>query len=109
MKAFITACVVLTLTLTLTVINDVYYTSVCKEIESTMKSDGYEGATEALKTFKRHEFLLNLSVDNGYVNEAKVSIESLVSAYECDDKYEISRYIKDSSIRMERIRRSLIL
>ena len=109
MKAFIIACAVLVLTVALCITNDVYFSDVCRSIEQQVEEGGSEGAKKALNDFERHEFMLKLSVDNGYVSEAKVSLCSLVAAYEHNDGYEIDRYIYDTSIRVKRIRRSLII
>ena len=81
MKMFIFATVFLALLLSCCILNDVYCHSVCQSIENAVQNGGYEGAKKAANTFKRNEFLLKCSVDNGYINEAEVSLESLVVAY----------------------------
>jgi len=109
MKAFIAALSVLIVTLGVTVVNDIYCHRVCQSIERSVENGGAAGAEEALRELKNNEFLLKLSVDNGYVSEARVSLESLVAAYECNDEYETTRYIRDSALRVERVRRALII
>ena len=94
MKTFIGACIALILTVALCVTNDVYFSGICRDIGRQVEQGGEEGAKKALKEFERHEFMLKLSVDNGYVSEAKVSLSSLVAAYGHDDAYEIDRYIR---------------
>ena len=109
MKTFIAACAVFAIMLGVTVTSDVYCYKICKSIEQNVESGTAESSEKALKVFKRNEFLLKISVDNGYVVEAKVSLESLVAAYECNDEYEITRYVKDAALRIERVRRALII
>ena len=106
MKAFFIALTVLTLLICGVVVNDVYCSDVCNDVIKMTENGSYE---EALEIFKRNEQLLKLSVDNGYVVEARVSLESLFDAYEHNDDYEIARYTSDSCVRIERIRKSLFI
>ena len=109
MKAFIFALSVLLLTLSLTLLCDLYCISVCETVDEAVKTEGFPGAKKALDDFRRHEFLLKLAVDNGYVTEARISLESLISAYECEDEYEISRYKRDIAVRVTRVKKALVI
>lgn len=109
MKAFTCALAILLLTLGIAIANDVYCNSVCIDIEDEISSKNEQSARKALDEFERNEFILKLSVDNGYVSEAEVSLRSLVSAYEHNDSYEISRYIADTLVRIRRVRRALLI
>lgn len=109
MKAFVFALVIFILTLGLCTVNDIYCHSVCENINTNVASKTEKGASDALAEFKRNEFLLKCSVDNGYVIEARVSLESLISAYELQDEYEISRYIRDIDVRINRIQKALFI
>ncbi len=107
MKSFIAATVVFFLTLGAVTVNDVYCHTACDQIIGNAEQKNIESAQNALDKFKRNEFLFKCSVDNGYVIEARVSLESLISAYEEEDEYEISRYIRDIRIRVKRIQKAL--
>lgn len=109
MKAFIAACIVFLLMLGTAVTNDVYCHNVCESIERNVCEGSAESAAKALSVFRKNELLLKLSVDNGYVSEASVSLESLIAAHECNDEYEIKRYTRDTALRVERVRRSLFI
>ena len=109
MKAFVFALVILVLTIGLCTANDLYCHSVCDDITAGVLSNTEEGASAALEKFRKNEFLLKCSVDNGYVIEAKVSLESLIAAYAHSDGYEIQRYVYDTDVRVERIRKSLYI
>ncbi len=109
MKAFVIALIVLILTVGLCTANDIYCHYVCDKITESTDIETKEGAQRALDEFKRNEFLFKCSVDMGYVIEARVSLESLISAYELEDEYEISRYIRDIDIRVNRIKKALFI
>jgi hypothetical protein len=109
MKAFVIAIIILTLLVFGCIANDVYCHSVCKDITYAVQNEGGVGAKKALDTFRKNEFLLKCSVDNGYVSEARVSLESLAVAYGLQDRYEIQRYTADSIIRVNRIKTSLFI
>lgn len=109
MKAFVIAIITLTLLASGCIANDVLCHSICDGITLAVQNEGQAGAKKALDTFRKNEFLLNCSVDNGYVNEARVSLESLAVAYGCDDPYEIQRYVADSIIRVNRIKTALFI
>ena len=109
MKAFVFALVIFMLTLGLCTVNDIYCHSVCENINTNVASKTEKGASDALAEFKRNEFLLNCSVDNGYVNEARVSLESLIVAYALQDEYEIKRYSADCIVRVNRIKTALFI
>ena len=109
MKAFIIAVTVLVLTFGLCTANDLYCQRVCEEITDNITERTPEGAENALNIFKRNELLLKCSVDNGYVTETRVSLESLIAAYQLNDEYEITRYIYDISIRTNRIKKALFI
>ena len=109
MKSFIAASIVFLLLIGGVTVNDVYCHTACDQIIKSAEQKNIESAQNALDKFKRNEFLLKCSVDNGYVIEARVSLESLISAYEEKDEYEISRYIRDIQIRVERIQKALFI
>ncbi len=109
MKAFVIAIITLTLLVSGCIANDAYCHSVCKDITYAVQNEGDVGAKKALDTFRKNEFLFKCSVDNGYVNEARVSLESLTVAYDLQDTYEIQRYAADSIIRVNRIKTSLFI
>ena len=109
MKSFIIALIVLLLTFGLCTANDIYCHHVCESITETVSKNTPQNAQKALNEFKRNEFLLKNSVDTGYIVETRVSLESLISAYELNDEYEISRYIRDVTIHTERIKKSLFI
>lgn len=109
MKAFIIALIVFVLTVGLCTANDIYCHNVCNDITNSVNLGTEEGARQALSKFKRHEFMLKCSVDVGYVVEARVSLESLISAYELQDEYEISRYIRDMDVRVNRLKKALFI
>lgn len=109
MKAFISAAVTLILLIGLCVTSDAVCYRACVSIEDAVKSGAADGAAEALSEFKAREWLLGLSVDAGYINEARVSLESLIAAHRHGDAYEAERYIRDTCQRVRRIRRSLFI
>ncbi len=109
MKAFIVALIAFTLTMGICIANDIYCHSVCEDITEAVAENTPQSARKALKKFKENEFVFKSSVDAGYVVEARVSLESLISAYELDDKYEINRYIRDITVRTDRIKKSLFI
>ena len=109
MKAFIAALAVFALTLGACIASDICCHRSCEMIEGAVVGEGAEGAAKALSEFKSKEWLFKLSVDNGYVTEARVSLESLIAAYKCEDSYETVGYIRDTALRVERVRRSLFI
>lgn len=109
MKAFIAATAVLCVTFFGALANDFYCRSTCLEIERSITENGENGAKIALEKFERNEFLLKMSVDNGYVSEAEVSLRSLNTAYAHKDGYESARYLEDALVRIRRVRRALII
>ena len=109
MRAFIVAIIVLAVTLGCAVASDLYCRDVCMDIERAVRDGGEAGAKNALEKFGRNEFLLKLSVDNGYVSEAEVSLRSLNVAYEHNDAYETARYLDDTLVRVRRVRYALII
>ena len=109
MKSFVAALIVFLLLFGGVLTNDIYCHACCDKIIEGAEQKNIESAQNALDKFKRNEFLFKCSVDNGYVVEARISLESLISAYEENDEYEISRYIRDIRVRMERIRKALYL
>ena len=109
MKAFIIALTVLLLTVGGCIFNDLYCHAVCEDITENVAQESAEGAKKALDIFKRNDFLLSCSVDTGYLSEARVSLESLLAAHECNDEYEIKRYVYDVTVRTNRIKRALFI
>lgn len=109
MKAFTSATVTLILLIGLCTANDAVCYRACVRVEDAVKSGEAESAAEALAEFKRVEWLFGLSVDTGYVSEARVSLESLIAAHRHGDSYETERYIRDTCQRVRRIRRSLFI
>ncbi len=109
MRAFIAALITFSLAVGACIVNDVYCRGVCEDITKTVLKNTPEAAADALSTFKRNEFIFKNSVDAGYVVETRVSLESLISAYELNDEYEISRYIRDITVRTDRIKKSLFI
>ena len=109
MKAFIVALAVFVLLAAVCIANDIYCHKICQSIIENVSKNSPKSAEKALQIFRQNELLLKSSVDAGYIVEARVSLESLISAYECNDEYEISRYIRDIGIRTERIKKSLFI
>lgn len=109
MKAFTIATVTLILLIGICAVSDAVCYRSCASIENAVKDGGAEAAAEALADFKEREWLLGLSVDAGYINEARVSLESLIAAHRHGDAYETERYIRDACQRIRRIRRSLFI
>lgn len=109
MKAFLVAVICFSLLISGCIINDIYCNGVCEKVVDILENEGDVGAKKALDVFKSNEFLLKCSVDNGYVNEARVSLESLTVAYACEDDYEIKRYLADCIVRVNRVKTSLFI
>jgi hypothetical protein len=100
------ALTILTLLVCGVTVSDMYLHDVCEQIIKKTES-GYP--SDALEIFKENELLLKNSVDNGYVIEARISLESLIAAYELEDEYEIERYKKDIRIRVKRVQKALFI
>ena len=109
MKAFLVALTVLVITVCAVTLNDVYLSDVCSDIIKITDTGTRESAEAALEKFDKNELLLKNSVDNGYVIEARISLESLIAAYDLEDEYEIERYIKDIRIRVTRVKKALFI
>ena len=109
MKAFLIALTILTLLVCGVTVSDVYLSDVCSDVIRITDRGTKESAEAALEKFDKNELLLKNSVDNGYVIEARISLESLIAAYELEDEYEIERYKKDIRIRVKRVQKALFI